>query len=81
LGGLASAAVTLVTFVTGILYFTVDQPYGTIQDAASALQVLLMLPTTWMLHRLLATLITSVKGLKWQPDCDFFRIQGADLVV
>jgi hypothetical protein len=48
-----SAAATLVTFVTGILFFTVGQPYGTIQDAASALQVLLMLPVAWMLHRLI----------------------------
>ncbi|UCC64606.1 MAG: hypothetical protein JSV36_06040 [Anaerolineae bacterium] len=40
----ASAAATLVTFVTGILFFTVGQPFGTIQDATSALQVFLMLP-------------------------------------
>jgi len=46
-----SAAATLVTFVTGVLFFTVGQPFGTIQDAASALQVLLMLPIAWLLHR------------------------------
>ena len=40
----ASAAVTVITFVTGILFFSIGQPFGTIQDAASALQVLLMLP-------------------------------------
>jgi hypothetical protein len=45
-----SAAATLVTFVTGILFFTVGQPFGTIQDAASALQVLLMLPIALVLH-------------------------------
>lgn len=48
-----SAAATLVTFVTGILFFSVGQPWGTIQDVASALQVLLMLPLAWMLHRLI----------------------------
>ena len=47
-----SAAATLITFVTGILFFTVGQPWGTVQDVASALQVLLMLPLAWMLHRL-----------------------------
>jgi hypothetical protein len=50
----ASAAATIVTFATGILFFTVGQPFGTIQDAASALQVLLMLPIAWLLHRLIA---------------------------
>jgi hypothetical protein len=48
-----SAAATLVTFVTGILFFTVGQPFGTIQDAASALQVLLMLPIAVVLYLLL----------------------------
>jgi len=47
-----SAAATLVTFVTGILFFTVGQPFGTIQDAASALQVLLMLPIALVLYSL-----------------------------
>jgi hypothetical protein len=50
-----STAATLVTFVTGILFFTVGQPWGTIQDAASALQVFLMLPLAWMLHRLIGS--------------------------
>jgi hypothetical protein len=40
----ASAAATAITFVTGILFFSIGQPFGTIQDAASALQVFFMLP-------------------------------------
>lgn len=45
-----SAASTIVTFVTGILFFTVGQPFGTIQDASSALQVLTMPPIALVLH-------------------------------
>jgi hypothetical protein len=45
-----SAAATIITFVTGILFFTVGQPFGTIQDASSALQVFLMLPIALVLH-------------------------------
>ena len=48
-----SAAATLVTFVTGILFFTVGQPFGRIQDASSALQVLLMPPIALVLYFLL----------------------------
>ena len=57
-----SAAATAITFVTGILFFTVGQPFGTIQDATSALQVLLMLPLAWMLHCLIAP---SAGGWSW----------------
>ena len=57
-----SAAATVVTFVTGILFFTVGQPWGTIQDTASVLQVLLMLPIAWALHRLL---VISARGWSW----------------
>jgi hypothetical protein len=45
-----SAVATGITFVTGILFFTVGQPFGTIQDAASALQVFLMLPVQLVLY-------------------------------
>lgn len=45
-----SAIATLVTLVTGILFFTVGRPFGTIQDAASALQVFLMLPVQLVLY-------------------------------
>jgi hypothetical protein len=47
-----SAAATVVTFVTGILFFTRGQPFGTIQDAASVFQVLFMLPIVLALHHL-----------------------------
>jgi hypothetical protein len=40
----ASAAATVVTVATGILFFTVGQPFGTVQDATSALQAFWMLP-------------------------------------
>jgi hypothetical protein len=38
-----SAAATITTFVTGILFFSVGQPWGTIDDAASVFQVLLQI--------------------------------------
>jgi hypothetical protein len=57
-----SAAATAITFVTGILFFTVGQPFGTIQDATSALQVFLMLPLAWLLHRRIAP---AVRGWSW----------------
>ena len=47
-----SAAATIVTFVTGILFFTAGQPFGTIQDTSSALQVLLMPPISLVLYAL-----------------------------
>ena len=47
-----SAAATSVTFVTGILFFSAGQPWGTINDAASAFQVLFMLPIVLALHHL-----------------------------
>jgi hypothetical protein len=47
-----SAAATVVTFVTGILFFSVGQPWGTINDAASVFQVLFMLPVVVALHEL-----------------------------
>jgi hypothetical protein len=47
-----SAAATIVTFVTGILFFSIGQPWGTINDAASVFQVLIMLPIVLALHRL-----------------------------
>jgi len=47
-----SAAATITTFVTGILFFSVGQPWGTINDAASVFQVLFMLPIVLALHRL-----------------------------
>ena len=47
-----SAAATITTFVTGILFFSAGQPWGTINDAASVFQVLFMLPVVLALHRL-----------------------------
>jgi len=39
-----SVVATLVTLVTGILFFTLDGPFGTINDAASVFQLLFMSP-------------------------------------
>jgi hypothetical protein len=47
-----SAAASIVTFVTGILFFSAGQPWGTINDAASVFQVLFMLPIVLALHHL-----------------------------
>jgi hypothetical protein len=43
-----SAAATLLTLVTGILFFTVGKPFGKINDISSVLQVLLMIPLAVM---------------------------------
>jgi hypothetical protein len=48
-----SAAATIATFVTGILFFSVGKPFGKINDIASIFQVLLMIPLTIMFMRLL----------------------------
>jgi hypothetical protein len=39
-----SAAATILTFVTGILFFTVGKPFGKINDIYSIFQMLFMLP-------------------------------------
>jgi uncharacterized membrane protein len=39
-----SAAVTFATLITGILFFAVDERFGKVNDAASVLQILFMLP-------------------------------------
>jgi hypothetical protein len=48
-----SAAATMLTFVTGILFFSIGQPFGTINDAASAFQMLFMLPLALALYHFL----------------------------
>ncbi len=48
-----SAAATIVTLVAAILFFSVGQPFGTISDASSVLQVLFMVPLAIALYRLL----------------------------
>jgi len=58
-----SAAATVVTFVTGMLFFTVGQPFGTIQDTASALQVMLMLPVALILYSLFRSLAPALSLL------------------
>lgn len=44
-----SAAATLLTFITGILFFTKGQPYGNLNDISSIFQVLLMAPLVILL--------------------------------
>ena len=51
--GYLSAAATVVTFVTGVLFFTKGQPYGTAQDAASVFQMLFTLLIVLALYHLL----------------------------
>lgn len=42
-----SAVFTILTFVTGILFFTVGKPFGKINDISSVFQVMLMLPLAY----------------------------------
>jgi hypothetical protein len=48
-----SAAGTLATFVSAILFFSLGQPFGTINDIASVFQVVFMLPLALVLYQLL----------------------------
>jgi len=48
-----SATGTILTFLTGILFFTIGQPFGTIEDIASVIQVAFMIPLAIGLYRLI----------------------------
>lgn len=48
-----SAAATVITAVTGILFFAKGQPFGTLNDVATVFQALFTLPLEWALHALL----------------------------
>jgi hypothetical protein len=75
-----SAAATVVTFVTGVLFFTVGQPFGTIQDASSALQVLLMPPIALVLyflsrpHAPALSLLATVVGIAGMLVAGTFQV-------
>ena len=47
-----SATATIVTFVSAILFFTIGQSFGTLNDIASVFQLLFMLPLALILYRL-----------------------------
>jgi len=48
-----SAIATILTFITGILFFTVGGAFGKTNDISSIFQVLFMIPLALMLYRLL----------------------------
>jgi len=50
-----SAAAAILTFVTGILFFSVGQPFGKINDISSVIQVLLMIPLVIFFFQILPT--------------------------
>jgi hypothetical protein len=47
------AAATILTFSTGILFFSIGKPFGKINDISSVFQVLLMVPLTILFFQLL----------------------------
>jgi hypothetical protein len=47
-----SAAGTIATFVSAILFFSLGQPFGAINDIASVFQVIFMLPLALVLYQL-----------------------------
>jgi hypothetical protein len=47
-----SATGTIVTFISAILFFSLGQPFGTINDIASVFQVIFMLPLALVLYLL-----------------------------
>jgi hypothetical protein len=50
-----SAIATIVTFISAILFFSLGQPFGTINDIASVFQVVFMLPLALVLYRLFSS--------------------------
>jgi hypothetical protein len=64
-----SAAGTLATFVSAILFFSLGQPFGTINDIASVFQVIFMLPLALALYQLFRpheqtlSLLTAAVGI------------------
>jgi hypothetical protein len=52
-GAYLSAAFTVLTFLTALVFFAKGQPFGTINDVSSVLQVLFMIPLALALNRLL----------------------------
>ena len=65
-----SAVATVATAVTAILFFSVAERFGPINDAVSVVQVLLMLPVAWGLYHVtrpgaptLALLAAAIGGI------------------
>ncbi len=64
-----SAAATILTFITGFLFFIIDKNFGKINDLLSVIQVLLMIPLVLFFNQLitppsfLTRFISSVFGL------------------
>jgi hypothetical protein len=55
-----SALATILTLVTGILFFTIGQPFGTIEDVSSVLQLVFMITLAIGLYQLLPTSTKSI---------------------
>jgi hypothetical protein len=45
-----SATATIITFASAILFFSLGQPFGTINDISSVFQVIFMLPLALVLY-------------------------------
>jgi hypothetical protein len=64
-----SAAATILTFMTGILFFSVDKKFGKVNELFSVIQVLLMIPLVFFFNQLItppsfsARFISSTFGL------------------
>ena len=50
-----SAGTTIITFLTGILFFSIGKPFGKINDISSIFQVLFMVPLALFFFRLTPT--------------------------
>jgi len=55
-----SAAATIIGFITLILFFSVGQPFGTINDVSSIIIALAILPVLFVLHKLHRTFAPAV---------------------
>lgn len=58
----ASVAATIVSFIFLVVFFSIGQPFGTLNDIFSVFQVLFMLPLVWYLF---AQLRASNAVLNW----------------
>ena len=74
-----SAAATIIGFVTLILFFSVGQPFGTINDVSSIIIALAILPVLFALHKFhytfapvvsLGALILGIISAQPQPLLD-----------
>src|SRR5262245_35125668 len=72
-----SAAGTITTFVSAILFFSFGQPFGAINDITSVFQVIFMLPLALVLYRVLRSHSQSLSFLAMLLGCGGILVAGS----